>query len=84
MKGIESIAHHEGLVQGKGSVVPIRAKRWGASRKGSAPPLSGLVSEVLDRRGMRASPSVRLARINWDGLNEAPQPGNQQRTRKAA
>ena len=31
MKGIESIAHHEGLVQGKGSVVPIRAKRGGES-----------------------------------------------------
>ena len=51
MKSIESIAHHEGLVQGKGSVVPIRAKRWGGGEsEGLAPPLSGLVSEILDRR----------------------------------
>ena len=37
MKSIESVAHHEGPVQGRGSIAPVRAKRWGPSRKGSAP-----------------------------------------------
>ena len=29
MKSIELVAHHEGPVQGRGSVAPVRAKRWG-------------------------------------------------------
>lgn len=37
MKSIESAAHHEGPVQGRGSIAPVRAKRWGPSRKGSVP-----------------------------------------------
>ncbi|WP_131555880.1 hypothetical protein [Rothia aeria] len=37
MKSIESVAHHERPVQGRGSIAPVRAKRWEPSRKGSAP-----------------------------------------------
>gem|GEM_PF-2301583 len=37
MKSIESVAHHEGPVQGRGSIAPVRAKRWEPSRKGLAP-----------------------------------------------